>query len=162
MDRVALFPGTFDPLTLGHMDIIQRVAGLFSKVFVGVGNNCHKRTIFPPEQRRAWIERSCKSLANVQAVIYSGLTVNCCREIGANYIVRGIRYLADFEYEKSIADTNYVINKNIETVIFPSRPEYYFISSTIVRDILLNGGDISKFVPKEILADLQDADVVRK
>lgn len=162
MTKIALFPGTFDPLTLGHTDIINRASRLFTKVFVGIGINCNKRTIFSPEKRKEWIESSCRNLSNVKALIYSGLTVDCCRNIGAEYIIRGIRYLSDFEYEKSIADANYIISNHIETIVLPCRPAYHFISSSIVRDILLNNGNVAEFVPQEILQDLQNFDVNRK
>src|SRR5687767_8671904 len=106
MQRIALFPGTFDPITIGHLDIINRALPLFDKLVIGIGRNINKTPMFSDEQRINWIEEIYKDTTKVSAVLYEGLTVDCCQKVGANFIVRGIRYVNDFEYEKAIADMN--------------------------------------------------------
>ena len=152
--RICLFPGTFDPLTMGHADIIQRAAGLFDKLIVGIGVNAGKQPMFSVEQRIGWIQQSCKGAQNVEAVGYSGLTIDYCREIGAAYMLRGIRYVADFEYEKAIADMNRMLAPEIETVFLTCSPMYSTISSTLVRDVIRNRGNAGLFVPDAVAADL--------
>ena len=147
MQRICLFPGTFDPVTLGHIDIINRALPLFDKVVVGVGINSSKSPMFTPEQRVKWFEEIYKNEPRVQSVMYGGLTINFCRIIKANFILRGIRYVSDFEYEKTIADANRTLDRNIETVFLTGEPKYTSVASTIVRDILKNGGDASLFLP---------------
>ena len=149
--KIALFPGTFDPITLGHLDIINRAVPLFDKVLVGIGNNINKKPMFTDQQRVQWIQEIYKDNPKVEGIVYEGLTVDCCKKYDARYIVRGIRYVSDFEYEKAIADMNREIAGNIETVFFTCQPEFTFVASTLVRDVLRNGGDISKFVPVEVL-----------
>lgn len=152
--RIALFPGTFDPLTLGHRDIIFRAARIFDKLFVGIGSNQGKQAMFSAAQRKTWIERICAAHPHIETIIYEGLTVDCCKRIGARFIVRGIRYISDFDYERSIADVNRSMDPTLETVILTCRPPYHFITSTIVRDILAHKGDPAPFIPEEILQDL--------
>jgi pantetheine-phosphate adenylyltransferase len=147
MQRIALFPGTFDPVTLGHTDIINRALPLFDKLFIGIGRNVNKKPMFSEEQRLQWINDIYKDNNKIEAVVYEGLTVDCCKKVGANFILRGIRYVNDFEYEKAIADMNRSIADNIETVFLTCLPQYTSIASTLVRDVYNNGGDVSKFLP---------------
>ena len=149
-----MFPGTFDPLTLGHADIINRALPLFDKIIVGVGLNSSKLPMFPPELRLNWIEEIYKDEPKVSGAIYEGLTVNFCRKIGARFILRGIRYVSDFEYEKTIADANRTLDKNIETIFLTGEPKYTSVASTIVRDIIRNGGDASLFLPPQVFKSI--------
>ncbi len=148
--RICLFPGTFDPVTLGHVDIINRALPLFDKVVVGIGVNVSKSPMFTPEQRVQWLHDIYKDEPRVESVMYDGLTIDFCKKIGAKFILRGIRYVSDFEYEKTIADANRILDKQIETIFLTGEPKYTSIASTIVRDILRNGGDASFFLPNEV------------
>ena len=154
MKRICLFPGTFDPLTLGHVDIINRAIPLFDKIIVGIGLNAAKEPMFSAQQRLQWINEIYKQEAKVKGSIYEGLTVDYCREIGAKYILRGIRYVSDFEYEKTIADANRALDKTIETIFLTGEPKYTSVASTIVRDIIRNGGNASAFLPKTVYKSL--------
>jgi len=147
MQRICLFPGTFDPVTLGHVDIIDRSLPLFDKVVVGIGLNASKAVMFSPEQRLQWIKEIYKDEPKVEGAIYEGLTVNYCKAINAKFILRGIRYVSDFEYEKTIADANRTLDKSIETIFLTGEPKYTSVASTIVRDIIRNNGDASLFLP---------------
>ncbi len=155
MQRVCLFPGTFDPVTLGHVDIINRAIPLFDKIYVGIGINSAKNPMFSAEQRMEWFQEIYKLEPKVVSVVYDGLTVNYCKEIGATFILRGIRYVSDFEYEKTIADANRTLDKNIETIFLTGEPKYTSVASTIVRDIIRNGGDASPFLPDEVNRSLK-------
>lgn len=150
MERICLFPGTFDPVTLGHTDIINRALPLFDKIYVGIGINSSKSPMFSAEQRMQWFSEIYKDEPKVLSVVYDGLTVNYCRIIKANFILRGIRYVSDFEYEKTIADANRTMDKSIETIFLTGEPKYTSVASTIVRDILRNGGDASPFLPDAV------------
>lgn len=154
MNRICLFPGTFDPVTLGHVDIINRALPLFDKIVVGIGINTSKAPMFSPEQRAKWIAEIYKDEERVEGAIYEGLTVDFCKKIGANFILRGIRYVSDFEYEKTIADANRTLDKTIETVFLTGEPKYTSVASTIVRDIIKNGGDASPFLPEAVIQGL--------
>ncbi len=149
--RIALFPGTFDPITLGHLDIIDRAMPLFDKLVVGIGRNANKKPMYSEEQRLQWILDIYKDNPKVEAVAYEGLTVNCCNEVGAKFILRGIRYVSDFEYEKAIADMNRSLDKKIETVFLTCSPQFTSVASTLVRDVLRNRGDVSQFLPAEVI-----------
>ena len=150
MARICLFPGTFDPVTLGHVDIINRAIPLFDKIVVGIGLNTAKSPMFSAEQRLEWIKEIYKDEDRVEGAVYEGLTVNFCKKIDAHFILRGIRYVSDFEYEKTIADANRTMDKTIETVFLTGEPKYTSVASTIVRDIIKNGGDASHFLPPEV------------
>ncbi len=154
MNRICLFPGTFDPVTLGHTDIINRALPLFDKIVIGIGINSSKLPMFSPEQRMQWFQEIYKNESRVEISIYEGLTVNYCKEIGAGFILRGIRFVSDFEYEKTIADANRTLNKNIETVFLTGEPQYTSVASTIVRDILKHGGNASPFLPEAVIKSL--------
>src|SRR5215471_4381509 len=147
MPRIALFPGTFDPITIGHLDIINRALPLFDKLIIGIGRNSNKVSMFTEEQRIRWIKETFNNEPKVDVVIYDGLTVNCCQQVGARFIVRGIRYVNDFEYEKAIADMNRSLDHDIETVFLTCLPQYTSVASTLVRDVLRNGGDVTDYVP---------------
>ncbi len=153
--RICLFPGTFDPLTLGHVDIINRAIPLFDKIIVGIGLNTAKSPMFSPDQRLQWINEIYKDEERVTGAMYEGLTVNYCKTIGANFILRGIRYVSDFEYEKTIADANRTLDKSIETIFLTGEPKYTSVASTIVRDIIRNGGNAAPFLPDVVSKSLQ-------
>ncbi len=152
--RICLFPGTFDPLTLGHVDIINRALPLFDKIIVGIGINTAKAPMFSPEQRLEWIKEIYKDEERVEGAVYEGLTVNFCQQIDAHFILRGIRYVSDFEYEKTIADANRTLDKSIETVFLTGEPKYTSVASTIVRDIIRNGGNAAPFLPEVVSQSL--------
>lgn len=149
--KIALFPGTFDPITMGHVDVIERAMKLFDKVVVGIGVNSNKTPMFSLEQRIAWIQQLFAEKGRVEARHYEGLTVNFCKEIEASYIIRGIRSVGDFEYERAIADMNKELAPQIETIFLACKPEYSSYSSTIVRDIIKHKGDYSRFVPEVVV-----------
>jgi pantetheine-phosphate adenylyltransferase len=155
MQRICLFPGTFDPLTLGHVDIINRALPLFDKIVVGIGLNAAKAPMFSAEQRLQWVSEIYSNDSRVEGAVYDGLTVDYCKKIGAHFILRGIRYVSDFEYEKTIADANRTLDKSIETIFLTGEPKYTSVASTIVRDILRNGGDASPFLPDTVWASLR-------
>ncbi|MEO6831707.1 MAG: pantetheine-phosphate adenylyltransferase [Chitinophagaceae bacterium] len=151
MQRICLFPGTFDPITLGHTDVIRRAASLFDKLVIGIGVNSSKEPMFSIEQRVYWIHEIFQDDPRIVASGYSGLTIDYCREIGAAYILRGIRYVSDFEYEKAIADMNRMLAPGIETVFLTCSPLYSTISSTLVRDVIRNKKEEAyQFLPKEV------------
>lgn len=152
--KIAVFPGSFDPITIGHVDIVKRSIPLFDKIIVAIGVNTQKKYLFSLEQRTEWIKEVFKDYPTIEVSSYNGLTINYCKEIGAQYLLRGIRSASDFEYEKTIAHLNHTMESQIETILMLSPPEYSSISSTIVREIILGKGDVSKFVPKEIVKDL--------
>ncbi len=150
MQRTCLFPGTFDPITLGHVDVIERAVSMFDKLIIGIGINSSKVPMFTVEQRTTWIKDIFKNDARIEVTSYEGLTVDFCRKVDAHYILRGIRYIADFEYEKAIADMNRMLAPDIETVFLTCSPAYSTISSTLVRDVIRNGGNAAMFMPKEV------------
>ena len=147
MQRIGLFPGTFDPITIGHLDIIHRALPLFDKLIIGIGRNANKTAMFSEEQRLEWVREIYKNDPRVSVLIYEGLTVECCKKAGANFILRGIRYVNDFEYEKAIADMNRSLDENIETIFLTCLPQYTSVASTLVRDVLRNGGNVTQFLP---------------
>ena len=149
--KIALFPGSFDPVTKAHVDILKRSISLFDKVVIGIGINSTKQALLSIEARKKMLEAVFANEPKVEIQTYSGLTVDFCKEIGANYMIRGIRTVSDFEYEKAIAQMNHALVPEIESIFIVSKPGYSSISSSIVRDILRNKGDISQFVPKEVL-----------
>mgnify|MGYP005614111123 FL=1 len=148
--KKAIFPGSFDPITNGHYDIIKRGVSLFDEVIVAIGVNAEKKYMFSLEDRKRFIEESFKDEPKVKVITYSGLTIDMCKKENAEFILRGLRNPADFEFEKAIAHTNRVMSK-IETVFLLTAARTSFISSSIVRDVLRNGGDISQLVPESVL-----------
>lgn len=155
MQRIALFPGTFDPITIGHLDIIHRALPLFDRLVIGIGRNVNKMAMFSEEQRFKWIQEIFKDDTRVSVAVYDGLTVDCCKRVGANFILRGIRYVNDFEYEKAIADMNRSLDGHIETVFLTCLPQYTSVASTLVRDVLRNGGDAKQFLPDIVAASFK-------
>ena len=147
--RKAIFPGSFDPFTLGHLDILKRSLPLFDEIVVGVGNNIEKKTMFPVDQRISFIKDCFLKEQKIKVKSYDGLTIDFCKEIGANFIVRGIRNNGDFEFEKAIARTNRKLSK-IETVFLLTSAKTSFISSSIVRDLIKNKGDYHLLVPDSV------------
>ena len=148
--KKAIFPGSFDPITNGHYDIIKRGVSLFDEVIVAIGVNAEKKYMFSLEDRKRFIEEAFKDEPKVKVITYSGLTIDLCKKEKANFILRGLRNPADFEFEKAIAHTNRVMSK-IETVFLLTAARTSFISSSIVRDVLRNGGDITQLVPESVL-----------
>ena len=150
MERICLFPGTFDPITVGHLDIIYRSLDLFDKLYIGIGRNANKEPMFSEEQRIEWIKEIFKNEPRVECVVYDGLTIDCCKRVNAKFILRGIRYVNDFEYEKAIADMNRSLDGDIETIFLTCLPQYTSVASTLVRDVIRNGGDASAFLPDAV------------
>ncbi len=150
MRRKAVFPGSFDPVTLGHTDIIDRALPMFDELIIAIGININKKYMFDIELRQKMIEEIYKNEPKIKVITYTGLTVDLCHKKNFPFILRGLRNPADFEFEKAIAQTNRKLG-NVETVFLLTGPETSYISSSIVRDIYKNGGDISQLVPKEIL-----------
>ncbi len=148
--RIAVFPGSFDPITIGHESVIRRGANLFDRCVVALGINAQKEPLFPFEQRIEWLEQVFSDDERIEVDSFRGLTISYCKEIGANYILRGLRNPNDFEFERNIAQMNKAMEPSIETVLLPTLPEHTAISSTIVRDIIRNDGDPSPFVPKGV------------
>ena len=148
--RIAVFPGSFDPITKGHEDIILRGARLFDELIVAVGENDNKNYLFDKQQRLAWIRETFRNEARVRVESYTGLTVDFCVEVGAGYMIRGLRNPADLEFEKAVAQANQKMRPDIETVFLLTQPELSCISSSIVRDVLRNGGDHRLFVPEAV------------
>lgn len=147
--KIALFPGSFDPITKAHVDILKRSISLFDKVVVGIGLNSSKPSFLSAETRKKMLEAVFQHEPKVEVRVYEGLTVEFCKEINATYMIRGIRTVSDFEYEKAIAQMNHALVPEIESIFIVSKPGYSSISSTIVRDILRNHGDVTQFIPKE-------------
>lgn len=147
----AIFPGSFDPFTIGHELIVLRALSLFDEIIVAIGYNSNKPGYFPVSQRQKWIEKVFESYPSVKVDNYDELTINYCKRMEANYILRGIRSSSDFEYERSIAQINQQLNPEIESVFLLTNPEYSHITSTIVRDIIRHGGDASSLLPKKLI-----------
>jgi pantetheine-phosphate adenylyltransferase len=150
MNRTAVFPGSFDPVTRGHLSVIRRALPLFDHLTIAIGTNAGKNTMFPLETRKEWLLRLFAGESRITITTYSGLTVDFCRKINACYLLRGLRSTADFEFEKGIAQMNQLMAPEIETIFLLCDPLYAPISSSIVRDILRNGGDVSRFIPEGI------------
>ena len=150
MKRKALFPGSFDPFTAGHLNILKRALTMFDEVVGAIGVNIDKRGFFPLEKKIEIIKQATSGLEGVSIINYDSLTIDACRSLGINHIVRGVRNMIDFETERSIADANRKLAPEIETIIIPTAQEYAHISSTAVRDLLKHGGDTSLFVPEGV------------
>ncbi len=149
-NRIAVFPGTFDPVTKGHADIVNRAAGLFDKIIIAVGVNTQKKTLFSLEQRIEWLEETFKHLSHIEIKSYQGLTVDFCKSQKAKFILRGLRNSSDFNYETHIAHLNTSLDSEIETVFILTSPELSYISSTLIRDLIIHKGEYKKYLPEGI------------
>ena len=150
MNRIAVFPGSFDPITKGHESVILRAVPLFDQIIVAIGANAEKKSFFTLEQRLEWIKEVFKGEPKISVMQYHGLTVDFCRKVNARFLLRGLRTSADFEFERSIGQINKKLNPEIETIFLLTAPEYASLNSGIVRDILRHGGDASQFVPEKV------------
>jgi pantetheine-phosphate adenylyltransferase len=150
MKKIAVFPGSFDPITKGHESVVLRAIPLFDEIIVAIGVNSEKKGYFAIEKRLEWIKKVFEKYPNVKAATYKGLTIDFCKKMKAAYILRGLRTSIDFEFERSIGQMNKDINPGIETIFLLTAPEFTHLNSSIVRDIHRNGGDITQFVPKDV------------
>ena len=147
----AVYPGSFDPLTLGHLDIIRRSAGIVDELVVSVLHNSAKNSLFSTDERVSMIKEVTKDIPNVKVTTFDGLLVDYVRQIDASMIIRGLRAVTDFEYELQLTQTNHILNPEVETIFLTTNLQYSYLSSTIVKEIASYGGDISKFVPPEFI-----------
>ena len=154
--KIALYPGSFDPITNGHLDVLERASAMFDKVVIAVLKHPEKKSFLTVEQRVELIKEAIKDMENVSVDSFDGLTVEYARSIGAKFLIRGLRTITDFEYEVQLCQTNQVIAPDIDTVFLPTKPQHNFISSSIVRELSNHKADISKFVPKSVVEYLQD------
>lgn len=150
MKRIAVFPGSFDPFTVGHEGIVRRALVLFDEIIIAVGANALKKSYYPLEVRKEMIGKVFHDEPRISVDHYEGLTVDYCRKMGAGYLLRGLRTAADFEFERAIAQVNRTLEPSVESVFLLTIPEHASVNSTIVRDIIRSGGDASRFVPAEI------------
>lgn len=148
--RIAVFPGSFDPITNGHFDIVQRALPLFDEILIAIGVNSNKKYMFSLEQRMAWITKSFVGESKIKVMEYSGLTVAFCETVGAQFILRGLRNPADFEFEKGIAQANRKLLPKVESVFLLTGAGFSYVSSSIVRDVMRNHGDYTHFVPNAV------------
>ncbi len=148
--KIAVFPGSFDPITLGHVDIVHRALPLFDEIIMAVGINSVKKALFPLEKRLGWLREVFAGEPKVKVDFFEGLTVHYCDKVHAKYLIRGLRNASDFDYEKTISQLNNIIGKDVDTVFFISQPKYSHISSTIVREIIKGQGATESFLPAEI------------
>lgn len=154
--RKAVYPGSFDPVTFGHLDIIERASRVVDEVIVAVLVNSSKKPLFTIEERVSMLEQATKQFSNVRIETFQGLTVDFARSVGANIMVRGLRAVSDFESEMQIAQTNHSLNPEIDTVFFTTSLEYAFLSSTIVREVASYGSDVSNMVPDAVAEKLRE------
>ena len=154
--KIAVFPGSFDPITSGHVDLVKRAIPLFDKIIVAIGVNTTKKYLFTLEQRLNWLEKVFEHEPKVTVSHYENLTAHYCLKIKANFLLRGLRNASDFDYEKTISQLNNIVGHGIETIFLISQPAYSHISSTIVREIIIGGGDVNPFLPKELHDIVQD------
>jgi pantetheine-phosphate adenylyltransferase len=150
MKKIAVFPGSFDPITVGHVALVERALPLFDEIVVAVGVNTQKKYLFPLEKRMEWLRDVFAKYPTVRVDSFENLTAHYCQRIEAKYLLRGLRNASDFDYEKTISQLNHIVGDGIETVFLISAPEFSHISSTIVREILLGGGNVKPFVPKGV------------
>ena len=153
MERIAIFPGSFDPITIGHVDIIQRALPLFDKIIISVGSNSEKKYFFNLEKRIQWIKKVFIKNPKIEVKSYNKLTVEFAKDSNARFLIRGLRNISDFEFEKTMAHANSELNPSIESVFLLTKPKYSFITSTVVRDTIRNDGDYRKFVPNQVVIE---------
>ena len=156
--KVAIYPGSFDPITYGHLDILKNAAGIFDKIIIAVAHNGEKQGFLSTEERVSLIKESIQDMPNVEVDSFEGLTIEYAKKNGANVLIRGLRAVSDFEYEMQLSQTNSALCDDIKTVFLTTKPEFNFISSSTIKEILHNGGDISKFVPKPVFKHLTGKD----
>lgn len=157
MEKIAVFPGSFDPVTKGHENLIIRALPLFNKIVIAIGTNIEKESFFSLEKRIYFLQKVFQTYPKVEIDKYSGLTVDYCKKIGAKYILRGLRTSADFEFERKIGQMNKKLYPEIETVFLLTLPDFTPLSSSIVRDIIRYGGDVRQFVPDSITEDIMNS-----
>ena len=148
--KIAIYAGSFDPITKGHLDILKTAAGMFDKVIIAVAKNPDKKGFLPVNVRVGLIEKSVSDIENVEVDSFEGLTINYARQKGATILIRGLRAVSDFEYEMQLSQANSALADDIKTVFLTTKPKYNFISSSTIKEIFLNGGDVSKFVPEAV------------
>ena len=153
MERIAIFPGSFDPITIGHVDIIKRSLPLFDKIIISVGSNSEKKYFFSVEKRIQWIKKVFIKNPKIEVKSYNKLTVEFAKDSNARFLIRGLRNISDFEFEKTMAHANSELNPSIESVFLLTKPKYSFITSSVVRDTIKNDGDYRKFVPNQVVID---------
>lgn len=156
MKKRAVFPGSFDPFTRGHENVILRALPLFDEIIIAIGINAEKKALFQVDQRLQWIKQVFAEYPQVKVESFTGLTVDFCKQVNASYILRGLRTSADFEFERSIGQINKQMYSDIETVFFLTLPQYTALTSSIVRDIIRNGGDARAFVPEAIAVSIKN------
>jgi pantetheine-phosphate adenylyltransferase len=145
--KTAVFPGTFDPITTGHVDLVHRALPLFDEIIIAIGVNSQKQALFSVEERKNWIQHVFRHEPRIKVDVFEGLTVHYCKKVGAKYLLRGLRNASDFDYEKTISQLNHIVGEDIETLFLISRPEFSHISSTIVREIIKGKGNAKPFLP---------------
>ena len=150
MKKICVFPGSFDPITIGHVDLVHRAIPLFDKIIVAVGINQQKKSLYDLDTRLNWLEKVFEKDSQVEIGFFEGLTAHYCKELHARYLLRGLRNASDFDYEKTISQLNHIVGESLETVFLISKPEFSHISSTIVREIIKGHGDASPFLPNQI------------
>lgn len=148
--KIAIYPGSFDPITKGHLDILKTAAGIFDKVIIAVAKNSEKHGFLPVEKRVQLIKESVKDIENVEVDSFDGLTINYAHKKGATVLIRGLRAVSDFEYEMQLSQANSALDPDVKTVFLTTKPKYNFISSSTIKEIFINDGDISKFVPEPV------------
>ncbi|HFC00981.1 MAG TPA: pantetheine-phosphate adenylyltransferase [Phaeodactylibacter sp.] len=152
--KIAVFPGSFDPITTGHVDLVKRALPLFDKIIVAVGINNQKKYLFSLEERLEWLRKVFADEPRVEVDSFTNLTAHYCNRIGAKYLLRGLRNASDFDYEKTISQLNGIVGEGLETIFLISQPQFSHISSTIVREIIKGGGDASPFIPHEVIPSI--------
>lgn len=157
--KIAIYPGSFDPITKGHLDILKNAAGIFDKVIIAVTHNSAKQGFLTTQERVMLIQQSVVELDNVEVDSFEGLTIEYAQKIGAEVLIRGLRAVSDFEYEMQLSQTNSALCDDVKTVFLTTKPKYNFISSSNIKEILANGGDISKFVPKPVYEYLKNKEI---
>jgi pantetheine-phosphate adenylyltransferase len=147
LKRKAVFPGSFDPITTGHVDLVKRALPLFDEIIIAIGVNSQKQTLFSVEDRKTWIEKVFDGEPKIKVDVFEGLTVHFCKKVDAHYLLRGLRNASDFDYEKTISQLNHIVGDDVETLFLISKPEFSHISSTIVREIIKGKGNARPFLP---------------